>query len=187
MTRISLGGDRPDLDVPDDVAAALHDALTNARQVTVPTETNFDDLLTLISRTTRLITHLSLSREVAIAEADATSPSANRRAIGKAAAMVPSQLGDVLERNGRPRSRRDGTVLYDWDLEHGVETGSVRATDDDEAAELALRDSKTVRRGDEDETETGDPMALVIRRRGHNTGADNWIQYDAEVLYVYFA
>ncbi|MGE7386526.1 hypothetical protein ACQKM2_13720 [Streptomyces sp. NPDC004126] len=54
----------------------------------------------------RLVTHLTLSRERHIAAADATSPHANRRATGIAAAMRPSQLGVVLELSGRPRNRK---------------------------------------------------------------------------------
>lgn len=50
--------------------------------------------------------HLTLSRERHVAAADGTSPHANRRVIGIAAAMQPWQLGIVLERNDRPRSRR---------------------------------------------------------------------------------
>ncbi|MDX3537523.1 hypothetical protein PV721_24755 [Streptomyces sp. MB09-01] len=92
--------------VPDDVAFALYDGLTNSRAVTDPKAEDFDELLASTSLLSRLITHLTLSRERHIAAADATSPNANRRAIGIAAAMQPSQLGVVLERNGRPRSRR---------------------------------------------------------------------------------
>lgn len=184
-TRITFGDDRSLVDVPDDLAAALHDALSEVRDVAAPAETTFDGLIALISRQSRVITHLTLSREVAVAAADATSPHANRRAIGTAAAMAPSQLGDVLERNGRPRSRRDGTVVYDWVLSFmgtDVETGSVRAADDDQAAEFAVRDAKVRRIDSDDETE--EPLDLVVRRRGRTTGPDSWTQYDAEAFTV---
>jgi hypothetical protein len=177
--------DRPPLDVPDDLAAALYDALTDVRNVVPPAETAFDGLLALISRQSRVIGHLTLSREVAIAAADATGPHANRRAIGAAAAMAPSQLGDVLERNGRPRSRRDGTVLYDWVLSFmgtDVKAGSVRAADDDQAAEFAVRDAEVRQIEADDEAE--EPLDLVVRRRGRTTGPDSWTQYDAEAFTV---
>lgn len=74
--------------------------------LTAPKAEDFDELIASTSLLSRLITHLTLSRERHIAAADATSPNANRRAIGIAAAMQPSQLGVVLERNGRPHSRR---------------------------------------------------------------------------------
>ncbi|MCX5078868.1 hypothetical protein OHA84_37425 (plasmid) [Streptomyces sp. NBC_00513] len=94
------------VDLPDDIALALYDGLTNSRAVIDPKAEDFDELIASTSLLSRLITHLTLSRERHIAAADATSPNANRRAIGIAAAMQPSQLGVVLERNGRPRSRR---------------------------------------------------------------------------------
>ncbi|MFE5717861.1 hypothetical protein [Streptomyces erythrochromogenes] len=99
------GGSRT-VDLPGDVAVALYDSLTNSPEVIDPTAEDFDELIASTSLLSRLITHLTLSRERHIAAADATSPNANRRAIGIAAAMQPSQLGVVLERNGRPRSRR---------------------------------------------------------------------------------
>ncbi|WP_455711554.1 hypothetical protein [Streptomyces erythrochromogenes] len=58
------------------------------------------------AQASHVVTHLTLSRERHIAAADATSPHANRRAIGIAAAMQPSQLSVVLERNGRTRNRK---------------------------------------------------------------------------------
>ncbi|MEU4729553.1 hypothetical protein [Streptomyces sp. NPDC023588] len=94
------------VNLPDDIALALYDGLTNSPDVTGPKAEDFDELITSTSLLSRLITHLTLSRERHIAAADATSPNANRRAIGIAAGMQPSQLGVVLERNGRPRSRR---------------------------------------------------------------------------------
>jgi hypothetical protein len=41
-----------------------------------------------------------------MAKADSTSPFANRRAIGIAAGMSPSQVLRIMERNGRPSSRK---------------------------------------------------------------------------------
>ncbi|MFE5614192.1 hypothetical protein [Streptomyces sp. NPDC056524] len=101
-----VSGGSQSVDVPEDVALALYDGLTNSRAVIDPKAEDFDELIASISLLSRLITHLTLSRERHVAAADATSPHANRRAIGVAAAMQPSQLGVVLERNGRPRSRR---------------------------------------------------------------------------------
>lgn len=184
-TRITFGDDRPPLDVPDDLAAAVHDALAGVRNVEAPTETSFDGLLALISRQSRAITHLVLTREATIAAADATSPHANRRAIGTAAGMAPSQLGDVLERNGRPRSRRDGTVIYDWVLMFmgaDVQAGSVRAADDEQAAEIAMRVAQVRQVNADDETE--ETYELTVRRRGSTTGPNSWTQYDADVLSV---
>ncbi|MFK0142453.1 hypothetical protein [Streptomyces murinus] len=186
-TRITFGDDRA-LDVPDDIATAVYDALAGDRAVAAPTETDFAALVELVARQSRVITHLNLAREVTIAVADATSPHSNRRKIGMAAGMAPSVLGDVLERNGRPRNRRDGTVVYDWTLKSGaitVEAGSVRAADDDQAAEYAVRDAKVRKVDAEDETE--ETMNLVVRRRGHATGPDNWVQYEATVVKVLFA
>lgn len=94
------------LNVPDDIAQAIGDGLTNQKQVHEPHANTFDDLIPVISGLTRLIRHLDIARETAMAKADATSPYANRRAIGMAAAMGPTQVGRVMERNGRPRNRR---------------------------------------------------------------------------------
>ncbi|MET8696951.1 hypothetical protein ABZV65_30925 [Streptomyces bauhiniae] len=165
-TRITFGDDRT-IDVPDDLADSLYDALTHQEKVKTPGETGFDGLHALIARLTRTITHLSVTREIAIARADATGPHANRRAIGIAAAMTPSVLGDVLERNGRPRNRREGTVPYDWELSHmgtPLKAGTVRATNDDRAAEFAIRDAK-VRQVEETEAD----FNLVVRRRARAT------------------
>ncbi|MFD9419480.1 hypothetical protein ACFWC9_32910 [Streptomyces goshikiensis] len=101
-----VSGESQTVDLPEDVALALYDGLTNSRAATGPKAEDFDGLLASTSLLSRLIAHLTLSRERHIAAADATSPHANRRAIGIAAGMQPSQLGVVLERNGRPRSRR---------------------------------------------------------------------------------
>lgn len=103
-TRITIGGRH--IDVPDDLATAILDGLTNQRTVEPPTTDEFDELIPIISGDTRLIQHLKTHREVTMAKADATSPYADRRAIGAAAAMSPSQVGRVMERNGRPRNRR---------------------------------------------------------------------------------
>ncbi len=84
-----------------------------------------------------------------------------------------------------PRSRRDGTVVYDWVLMYmggDVETGSVRAAEDDQAAEFALRDAK-VRQVDADD-ETDEAFDLSIRRRGRTSGPNSWVQYDANALTV---
>ncbi|MGW6842087.1 hypothetical protein [Streptomyces sp. NPDC054958] len=101
-----VSGGSQTVELPEDVAVALYDGLTNSRAVIDPKAEDFDELIASTSLLSQLITHLTLSRERHIAAADATSPNANRRAIGIAAAMQPSQLGVVLERNGRPRNRR---------------------------------------------------------------------------------
>ncbi|THA53149.1 hypothetical protein [Streptomyces sp. A1136] len=101
----SSGGSRT-VTLPEDVALALYDGLTNSGKVIDPKAEGFDELIVSTSLLSRLIAHLTLSRERHVAAADATSPHANRRAIGIAAAMQPSQLGVVLERNGRPRNRK---------------------------------------------------------------------------------
>ncbi|MEV7122158.1 hypothetical protein [Kitasatospora griseola] len=183
--RITFGGNLSPVDVPDDLATALHAALTEQRNVAAPVEAGFDNLLSLITRQTHVVTHLSLSREVAMAAADSTSEHANRRAIGLAAGMVPSQVGDVLERNGRPRNRRDGTVVYNWELKvmgGTVEAGAVRAENDDQAVEFAVRDAN-VRQVDAAD-ELDDPFDLVVCRRGRSTGPNSWIEYDATVVHV---
>lgn len=93
--------------IPTDLADALLAGLTNQTTVEPPTNAvDFDNLITVISATTRLMQHLKESRELAMATADATSPYANRRAIGTAAAMAPSQVLRVMERNGRPSARK---------------------------------------------------------------------------------
>ncbi|WP_329212311.1 hypothetical protein [Streptomyces sp. NBC_01708] len=103
-TRITIGGRH--IDVPDDLATAILDGLTNQRAIEPPTAEDFNDLIPVISGETRLIQHLKIHRELTMAKADATSPYADRRAIGTAASMSPSQVGRVMERTGRPRNRR---------------------------------------------------------------------------------
>ncbi|MFI1161343.1 hypothetical protein [Streptomyces sioyaensis] len=107
-TRIAIGGRH--VDVPADLAKAILDGLTNQRTVEPPTADDFNDLIPVVAGDTRLIQHLKTHRELAMAKADATSPYADRRAIGTAAAMSPSQVGRVMERNGRPRNRRTGNT-----------------------------------------------------------------------------
>jgi len=183
-TRITFDDGRA-LDVPADIATALYDALAGARAVAAPTETTFEALTNLVARYSQVITHLSLAREVTIADADATSPHSNRRELGIAACMAPSVLGDVLERNGRPRNRRDGTVVYDWTLNYmggPLSNGTVRAADDDQAAEFAARDA-SVRPVNADE-ETEEALDLTVKRRGRTTGPNTWTQYEAASLTV---
>ncbi|MFF8747236.1 hypothetical protein [Streptomyces californicus] len=75
--------------------------------------------------------------------------------------MAPSQLGDVLERNGRSHSRKDGTIAYDWILNHqgtSVEAGSVRAVDENQAAEFAMRDANVRQVGDSSDTKEAKPQ-----------------------------
>ncbi|MGH7484309.1 MAG: hypothetical protein ACREMY_01740 [bacterium] len=91
--------------VESDLAAALMAALRGEKDVTAPEADDFESLLKIISQTTQLISHLELFREQAIAQADATGPTADRRSIGIAAGMAPSRIYRILERYGRPRRR----------------------------------------------------------------------------------
>jgi hypothetical protein len=62
------------------------------------------------SQTTQIITRLNAFRELAIVQADASGPSADRRKIGMAADMPPSRLYRLLAEHGRPRNRSDFAV-----------------------------------------------------------------------------
>lgn len=66
----------------------------------------FLDHTATIAQATRVIQAMEELRERSIAAADATSPNADRKAIGVAAAMPPSRVYRVLEKYGRPRKRR---------------------------------------------------------------------------------
>jgi hypothetical protein len=97
--------------IQPDTAEALADALRNAPEVRPPDHaTRFDELTTVIAQVSRVIRHLELFREYAIVAADATSPNADRSAIGIAAGMPPSRLYRIFERHGRPRKRNPGVV-----------------------------------------------------------------------------
>ncbi|MEV4616969.1 hypothetical protein AB0K43_30890 [Kitasatospora sp. NPDC049258] len=117
--RISIGGEQ--VEVPDDLGAALLAGLRGERLVEPPQASGFDDLVALVARTSRLIQHLNVFREVAMSRADAAGAYSNRSALAMAAAMSASQLGRVLQGHGLPRDRRTGGV----DLVVGF-----RATDD---------------------------------------------------------
>lgn len=106
--RISIGGER--VEVPDDLGRALLAALRNERLVEPPQASDFDELTALVARISRVTQHLTLVKELAMSRADATGSYSNRRALGIAAAMAPSQLGRVLEGHGLPRDRRSGGV-----------------------------------------------------------------------------
>ncbi|MER6401488.1 hypothetical protein ABT263_36435 [Kitasatospora sp. NPDC001603] len=106
--RISIGGER--VEVPDDLGRALLAALRGARLVEPPLAATFDDLTFLVARISRVTQHLTVVKELAMSRADATGGYSNRRALGIAAAMAPSQLGRVLEGHGLPRDRRSGGV-----------------------------------------------------------------------------
>ncbi|MFJ3984468.1 hypothetical protein [Streptomyces fungicidicus] len=97
-------------DIAPDLAVALIDALRNQVGVEPPRHARtFDDLTATIAQTSRLIQHLDTFRELAMIQADDTSPHADRKAIAIAAAMPPSRLYRVLEKHGRPRNRKTET------------------------------------------------------------------------------
>ncbi|MGE7439782.1 hypothetical protein [Kitasatospora sp. NPDC001175] len=106
--RISIGGER--VEVPDDLGRALLAALRNERLVEPSQASDFDELTALVARISHVTQHLTLVKELAMSRADATGSYSNRRALGLAAAMAPSQLGRVLEGHGLPRDRRSGGV-----------------------------------------------------------------------------
>ncbi|PJN21094.1 hypothetical protein [Kitasatospora sp. CB02891] len=106
--RIGIGDEH--VDVPDDLARALLAALRGERSVEPPQASAFDDLTALVARISRVTQHLTVVKELAMSRADAGDSYSNRRALGSAAAMSPSQLGRVLEGHGLPRDRRTGGV-----------------------------------------------------------------------------
>ncbi|OKI99925.1 hypothetical protein [Kitasatospora sp. CB01950] len=106
--RISIGGER--VEVHDDLARALLAALRGERLVEPPQASAFDDLTALVACISRVTQHLNVVKELAMSRADASDSYSNRRALGIAAAMAPSQLGRVLEGHGLPRDRRAGGV-----------------------------------------------------------------------------
>ncbi|MFJ9448369.1 hypothetical protein ACIRRH_42155 [Kitasatospora sp. NPDC101235] len=106
--RVSFGGER--VEVPDDLARALLAALRGERLVEPPQASAFDDLTALVACISRVTQHLTVVKELAMSRADASDSYSNRRALGIAAAMAPSQLGRVLEGHGLPRDRRAGGV-----------------------------------------------------------------------------
>ncbi|WP_055693350.1 hypothetical protein [Streptomyces prasinopilosus] len=98
-------------DITPDLAVALADALRNQVGVEPPHHARtFDDLTATIAQTSHLIQHLEVFRELAMVQADDTSPHADRKAIAIAAAMPPSRLYRVLEKHGRPRDRKAQTT-----------------------------------------------------------------------------
>jgi len=126
--RISIGGEQ--VEVPDDLGAALLAGLRGERLVEPPQASDFDALVDLVARTSRLIQHLAVFREVAMSRADAVGAYSNRSALAAAAAMSASQLGRVLEGHGLPRDRRSG----------GVNLVSAFRTADDGVLHLAAED-----------------------------------------------
>ncbi|MFE6056874.1 hypothetical protein ACFQ6N_39565 [Kitasatospora sp. NPDC056446] len=106
--RISIGGEQ--VEVHDDLARALLAALRGERLVEPPEASAFDDLTALVACISRVTQHLNMVKELAMSRADASDSYSNRRALGQAAAMAPSQLGRVLEGHGLPRDRRAGGV-----------------------------------------------------------------------------
>ncbi|MFI8085802.1 hypothetical protein ACIF6L_34055 [Kitasatospora sp. NPDC086009] len=106
--RISIGGER--VEVSADLGRALLAALRGERLVEPPQASEFDDLTALVARISRVTQHLNVVKELAMSRADAADSYSNRRSLGIAAAMAPSQLGRVLEGHGLPRDRRAGGV-----------------------------------------------------------------------------
>ncbi|MFC1405776.1 MULTISPECIES: hypothetical protein [Streptacidiphilus] len=106
---MKIGFDGERVEVPADLGRALLAALRGDR-VEPPQAGAFEDLTALVSRLSGLMQHLGVVKELAMSRADATGGYSNRRALGAAAAMAPSQLGRVLEGHGLPRDRRSGGV-----------------------------------------------------------------------------
>jgi hypothetical protein len=98
--------------VEHDVARAVLGGLGRTSQVEPPNTEDFETLLRVIAQTTQMISHLRTFQELAIAKADASGPSSDRRKIGIAAAMPPSRLYRLLDQYGRPRNR-SGYTGYD--------------------------------------------------------------------------
>ncbi|MEU9310843.1 hypothetical protein [Streptomyces sp. NPDC048256] len=100
-------------DIHPDLAEAFMDAIRNRVNVQPPTHAGGDDgmrsynqLTSLIAQTSRVLQHLEEFRELAIVEADKTHAQADRKGIAIAAGMPPSRLYRILERHGRPKSRK---------------------------------------------------------------------------------
>lgn len=100
-------------DIHPDLAEAFMDAIRNRVNVQPPQHTggnglmsSYNQLTSLIAQTSRVIQHLEAFRELAIVEADKTHEQADRKGIAIAAGMPPSRLYRILERHGRPKSRR---------------------------------------------------------------------------------
>ncbi|KRB65108.1 MULTISPECIES: hypothetical protein [unclassified Kitasatospora] len=130
--RISFGGER--VDVPDDLGRALLAALQE-QPVEPPKASTFEELTGLVERIGGVTRHLNTVKELALSRADATGGYSNRRALGDAAGMSPSQLGRVLEGHGLPRDRRSGGV----DLVVAFRTtddGTLHLADETDVADL---------------------------------------------------
>jgi hypothetical protein len=108
LVRVDIGGER--VEVPDDLARALLAALRDECLVEPPRASDFEALTVLVARIGRVTRHLNVVKELAMSRADASGGYSNRRALGVAAAMAPSQLGRVLGGHGLPRDRRSGGV-----------------------------------------------------------------------------
>lgn len=100
-------------DIHPDLAEAFIDAIRNRVNVQPPRHatsgdqlSGYNQLTSLIAQTSRVIKHLEEFRELAIVEADKTHQQADRKGIAIAAGMPPSRLYRILERHGRPKSRK---------------------------------------------------------------------------------
>ncbi len=106
--KIDFAGEHTD--VPDSLGRALLAALRDEHPVQPTQASAFEDLTALVARLSHVIAHLTVAKELAMSRADAADGYSNRRALGTAAGMGPSQLGRVLEGHGLPRDRRTGGV-----------------------------------------------------------------------------
>lgn len=97
-------------DISPDVAEAFIAAIQrNIADRTPRHATTFLNHTATIAQATRVIQAMEELRDKSIVAADETSPNADRKAIGIAAAMPPSRIYRVLEKYGRPRKRRPTT------------------------------------------------------------------------------
>jgi hypothetical protein len=112
-TRIAFtfgDGGKHEVVISDDLAHALSAALSRAAEVPTSGQPRFWELCASIAQGNQIITDLETWLEKQIAEADASDPNADRRALAAAASLKPTQLYRVLERNGRPRNRRPSST-----------------------------------------------------------------------------
>ncbi|WP_327072120.1 hypothetical protein OG196_00280 [Kitasatospora purpeofusca] len=120
--------------MPDDLGRALLAALRE-QLVEPPKASTFEELTALVERIGGVSRHLNVVKELVLSRADATGGYSNRRALGVAAGMSPSQLGRVLEGHGLPRDRRSGGV----DLVVAFRTtddGTLHLADETDVADL---------------------------------------------------
>lgn len=94
-------------DIQPDIAEAFIAAIQNQVGVNPPRHAQtIDELTAVIAQAARVIQHLEVVRELAIAAADRTNPHVDRKALAIAAAMPPSRLYRTLQKHGRPTDRK---------------------------------------------------------------------------------